>query len=567
MMNDSEYVIYVRKSTDESSGMQTQSIPDQLKKCIDYAKNNDLKIRLKPKDFEFQTDKELWNEENDTDLASRQMYKETKDLYIIKEQESAKVPWLRKKWKRLIKLIKDGKIKGLLSYSPDRQARNMLEGGELIDCVDQWLVDLKYTNFHFENTASGKMMLGIWFVFSKQYSDKLSEDITRGKKSSVEKGKSQGRYKYGYYRDKESWYYKPHPKYFPLMKEAFQMKLYMWASDAYIADRLNSNWFLRENKKETKDINPKMLGNVWTDEFYYWIYIYGDSIVDMRDGDINPYYQPMINEHEHTILREKYEKKNKQVILRAAENKYEEIRPLYRWLLQSKEGGAFTPYLSSIDRFEKRLEKLRLTNPDASLKDIVKPHQIRFRNRDMKMEITFDLIEKEIIKLLDKIKIDEDAYQKYVEFLNNELDKVAFQNKEKYSRLTLQLNRAKGERREYAKRCLWIRKNAEEENIYQEEMRKHEKNIEFIQSELNNINTSERNTIKEFQIFVNVLQKSGKYYKKASYVQQAQISSLLFSNIFVDKKKKLTIKVNSSLEPIFSWKVSSFGDDGVRTHV
>ena len=92
MMNDSEYVIYVRKSTDESSGQQTQSIPDQLKKCIDYAKNNDLKIRLKPKDFEFQTDKELWNEENDTDITSRQMYKETQNLYIIKEQESAKVP-------------------------------------------------------------------------------------------------------------------------------------------------------------------------------------------------------------------------------------------------------------------------------------------------------------------------------------------------------------------------------------------------------------------------------------------------------------------------------------------
>jgi sulfur transfer protein SufE len=44
---------------------------------------------------------------------------------------------------------------------------------------------LKYTNFHFENNASGKMMLGIWFVFSKQYSDKLSEDITRGSKNKV----------------------------------------------------------------------------------------------------------------------------------------------------------------------------------------------------------------------------------------------------------------------------------------------------------------------------------------------------------------------------------------------
>lgn len=71
------------------------------------------------------------------------------------------------------------------------------------------------------------MMLGIWFVFSKQYSDKLSEDITRGKISSVEKGKSQGKYKYGYYRDENDGLYKPHSEYFPLMKEAFQMKLYM----------------------------------------------------------------------------------------------------------------------------------------------------------------------------------------------------------------------------------------------------------------------------------------------------------------------------------------------------
>jgi len=56
----------------------------------------------------------------------------------------------------------------------------MLEGGEIIDCVDQGLIALEYTNFHFENTPAGKMMLGIWFVFSKQYSDKLSEDSSRG---------------------------------------------------------------------------------------------------------------------------------------------------------------------------------------------------------------------------------------------------------------------------------------------------------------------------------------------------------------------------------------------------
>jgi len=86
--------------------------------------------------------------------------------------------------------VKQGKIKGIISYSPDRQARNMLEGGELIDYVDQGLLALEYTNFHFDNSASGKMMLGIWFVFSKQYSDKLSEDSIRGSNTKHQDGKA-----------------------------------------------------------------------------------------------------------------------------------------------------------------------------------------------------------------------------------------------------------------------------------------------------------------------------------------------------------------------------------------
>jgi hypothetical protein len=39
-LQDMEYVIYCRKSTDDSSGQQTQSIPDQIRKCVDYAHSN-----------------------------------------------------------------------------------------------------------------------------------------------------------------------------------------------------------------------------------------------------------------------------------------------------------------------------------------------------------------------------------------------------------------------------------------------------------------------------------------------------------------------------------------------
>ncbi|HMT01438.1 MAG TPA: recombinase family protein, partial [Candidatus Absconditabacterales bacterium] len=129
-----QYVIYCRKSTDESSGQQTQSIPDQIKSCMEYAKANNLQIALKPDDFPFETQVDIAKEDAEADIYIRRIYQDTRKYYIIKEQKSAKLPGVRPKRKLLMSLIKKGKIKGLLSYAPDRQARNMLEGGEIIDC-------------------------------------------------------------------------------------------------------------------------------------------------------------------------------------------------------------------------------------------------------------------------------------------------------------------------------------------------------------------------------------------------------------------------------------------------
>lgn len=87
-----EYIIYVRKSTDESSGQQTQSIPDQIKKCVDYAKMNDLPIMAKPKDFEFETEADIEKENNESDATNVDIFQKTRGLYIVKEQQSAKTP-------------------------------------------------------------------------------------------------------------------------------------------------------------------------------------------------------------------------------------------------------------------------------------------------------------------------------------------------------------------------------------------------------------------------------------------------------------------------------------------
>lgn len=86
-----EYVIYCRKSTDESSGMQVQSIPDQINACVKYAQDHGLTIKKKPQNFsDFETEYDVLKE--DQDLDNQSIYQDTKDYFIIKEQESAKTP-------------------------------------------------------------------------------------------------------------------------------------------------------------------------------------------------------------------------------------------------------------------------------------------------------------------------------------------------------------------------------------------------------------------------------------------------------------------------------------------
>jgi len=563
-MPDMEYVIYVRKSTDESSGQQTQSIPDQINKCVRYAEQNDLVIRTKPKDFEFETEGDIIKEDNDPENSD--IFKQTRGLYIIKEQQSAKVPWLRPKRKKLISMIKHWKIKWLLSYSPDRQCRNMLEWGELIDCVDNWLIDLKYTNFHFENTASGKMMLGIRFVFSKQYSDKLSEDITRWKKSSVEKWKSQWRYKYGYYRDPEDGYYKPHEKYFPLMKEAFQMKLYMGASDEYIANRLNANEYFRENKKETKAVSAKMLYMVWTDDFYYGIYIYGDSIVDMRV--MNPHYQPMISEDEHDILMTRSKQKSKQTLLSAKEDRYADVRPLPKGILKVQDGSSFTPYIAAVSRLKTRLATVQKKHPEFEMKDVVLPHQIRYRimnkfSKLYQLEVTFDIVDKAVCDLFSKIKVNTKDFDEMIAVISDKIDAMNRENKEKYNKTVLRLNRVKSKKMDFIKHNLWAKRGKDEQSVYDVEIRKFDAEISLVQKELSAINEDERNSLVEFEMLVDTLRKSGSLYEKASYVRKRTLISLFVSNIYVSKQKGFTIEVKPDLLHFFSLS----GSGEIRTRV
>jgi len=92
------YVLYARKST-EDEGSQVNSIDDQVRSCLEYAENNGLHI-----------------------------------VKIIKEEKSTKKYNNRTHFIEMLKGFPT-QYEGLLSYHPDRIARNMRDAGIIIDML------------------------------------------------------------------------------------------------------------------------------------------------------------------------------------------------------------------------------------------------------------------------------------------------------------------------------------------------------------------------------------------------------------------------------------------------
>jgi len=111
-----KYFIYARKSM-EDEGRQILSIESQLAELREFAAKEKLEI-----------------------VASFQ------------EAKTAKEPG-RTKFAEMLSLIEKGRAEGILSWHPDRLARNSVDGGKIIHMIDRGLIkSLKFPTFWFEPT-------------------------------------------------------------------------------------------------------------------------------------------------------------------------------------------------------------------------------------------------------------------------------------------------------------------------------------------------------------------------------------------------------------------------------
>lgn len=186
------YVLYARKSTTDET-RQAKSKEDQIAECKERVVGHDG-VSLDESD-------------------------------IIKEDGSAKEPDIRPLFRKMLDDVISGKYDGIISYHPDRLARNMKEAGEIIDLLDKGIIkDLRFATSVFENNPTGKMLLGVSFVLAKQFSEHQSEVVTRGNKRKTLSGKFLRSFLHGYLKTEDGRLY-PDGENYSIIKHAFDMRI------------------------------------------------------------------------------------------------------------------------------------------------------------------------------------------------------------------------------------------------------------------------------------------------------------------------------------------------------
>lgn len=253
MENDSEYkyVIYARKSTDTAE-KQERSIGDQVVECKTTADRAGLRI-----------------------------------VKTLHEERSAKTSDNRPIFREMVDKIIAGEFDSIITWAPDRLARNMKEAGEIIDLLDRGdIKDIRFANgYYFKNDAAGKMMLGMAFVQAKQFSDQHSQNVKRGLNRITAEGKLYDRAKHGYYKDANK-YPRPDGENWDLIKRVFEMRLSREEKHSLkeIAEWLEGQGYPRRTKHTNRKplvINDKFLSDLLRDPFYAGAMVFGGQVINL----------------------------------------------------------------------------------------------------------------------------------------------------------------------------------------------------------------------------------------------------------------------------------------------
>src|SRR3989338_3117656 len=258
-----KYILYARKSTDEDD-RQILSIESQMAELKEFAAKEKLEI-----------------------AAS------------LCEAKTAKEPG-RMKFGEMLSLIEQGKADGILSWHPDRLARNPIDGGRIIYMVDTGKIkSLKFPSFWFEDTPQGKFMLNIAFGQSKYFIDNLSENVKRGLRQKLRNGVYPGWAPLGYLNDYKNHNIVIHTEKHKLIKRIFEL----YSTGGYtlknLADKFNGLGLTSHNGKK---VSPGMMLFILKNPFYYGVFKYNG---ELHEGKHEPIITKKLFDQAQEMLKKR----------------------------------------------------------------------------------------------------------------------------------------------------------------------------------------------------------------------------------------------------------------------
>ncbi len=188
---------------------------------------------------------------------------EVRIVDVFEESKSARTPG-RPIFDEMLRRVERGEADGLITWHPDRLARNSIDGGKIIYLLDRKILkDLRFSTFTFENNPQGKFMLSIIFGYSKYYVDSLSENVRRGNRAKVEKGWLPCFAPTGYLNDSATKTIVADPERFEAIKRIWQLMLTGVPSPREILDIATDQWGFRTKVRKRIGGAPLSLSAVY----------------------------------------------------------------------------------------------------------------------------------------------------------------------------------------------------------------------------------------------------------------------------------------------------------------
>ena len=524
------YAIYARKST-TSDEKQVQSLDDQVDLCQKLARKKELKLLLPP----------------------------------IRESMSAKDSGARPKFNQLIQDIKEGRCDGIIAWHPDRLSRNMKESGELIDLLDRgYLKDMKFINYDFINSGSGKMTLGITFALAKHYSDDLSSSIKRGHTRAVTTGKYPGSSpKHGYYVDNNK-RLRPDGVNFALLREAWEMRLdeKQHTLDE-IAEYLNSKGYQKATapggaKHKQFIFNKRSLSLLFKDSFYAGVVTFGDRAADFTITDAG--FEPMVSIPEYSQINPSISK-NKSIQQRR--HRFEGVQANYlnHFMICSYCNSTLTPYISSKKYVLKKTLQEKITRRyyfECRNKQCPKPTK-SLRGIAV-AEYVLNILRELPVNKKKAIKLASTTFREKRESLLTELKTRIRSLKQTIRENEISINQKLGELEtnkilnETAKELL-----SNQVNSYASQNKELADQLEKVLKHLRSLeesSDSENEFVEQITKLATVLEKD------RTLETQDAVTRFVFSNIFVGGTKIVSYRLNPDFESVLNTTIVSSGRGG-----